>query len=197
QHHIKVTCAEAKAKLGRLRHLGWARAGITGKKVIKTYKVAIVPALSHAVAAWKEGLESTTAKSALLQVSAMVARIALQAPRNSSNAALCVAAGILPADLELRTIAATRLATLGCAEALDQSLSVKGLTLFEGRDCADMVQRWRGLPTQPWHPWVTTTISEREEAKNYALEALQTKNAIFTDGSVVKDVKTGAALIVY
>ncbi|KAF4649639.1 hypothetical protein FOZ61_001114, partial [Perkinsus olseni] len=27
--------------------------------------------------------------------------------------------------------------------------------------------------------------------------ALQTKNAIFTDGSVVKDVKTGAALVVY
>ncbi|KAF4692129.1 hypothetical protein FOZ60_014083 [Perkinsus olseni] len=84
-----------------------------------------------------------------------------------------------------------------CAKALDQSLSVKGLTLFEGRDGGDMVQRWRGLPTQPWHPWVTTTISEREEAKNYALEALQTKNAIFTDGSVVKDVKTGAALVVY
>ncbi|KAF4693790.1 hypothetical protein FOZ60_010189, partial [Perkinsus olseni] len=197
QHHIKVRCAEAKAKLGRLRHLGWARAGITGKKVIKTYKVAIVPALSHAVSAWKEGLESATAKSALLQVSAMVARIALQAPRSSSNAALCVAAGIMPADLELGTIAATRLAALGCAKALDQSLSVKGLTLFEGRDGGDMVQRWRGLPTQPWHPWVTTTISEREEAKNYALEALQTKNAIFTDGSVVKDVKTGAALVVY
>ncbi|KAF4706525.1 hypothetical protein FOZ62_027341 [Perkinsus olseni] len=85
QHHIKVKCAEAKAKLGRLRHLGWARAGITGKKVIKTYKVAIVPALSHAVAAWKEGLESVTAKSALLQVSAMVARIALQAPRNRED----------------------------------------------------------------------------------------------------------------
>ncbi|KAF4677803.1 hypothetical protein FOZ60_017163 [Perkinsus olseni] len=31
-------------------------------------------------------------------------------PRNSSNAALCVAAGSLPADLELGTIAATRLA---------------------------------------------------------------------------------------
>ncbi|KAF4652646.1 hypothetical protein FOZ61_009559 [Perkinsus olseni] len=197
QHHIKVRFAEAEAKLGRLRHLGWARAGITGKKVIKTYKVAIVPALSHAVSAWKEGLESATAKSALLQVSAMVARIALQAPRSSSNVALCVAAGIMPADLELDTIAATRLAALGCAKALDQSLSVKGLTLFEGRDGGDMVQRWRGLPTQPWHPWVTTTISEREEAKNYALEALQTKNAIFTDGSVVKDVKTGAALVVY
>ncbi|KAF4712851.1 hypothetical protein FOZ63_008681, partial [Perkinsus olseni] len=89
------------------------------------------------------------------------------------------------------------LAALGCAKALDQSLSVKGLTLFEGRDGGDMVQRWRGLPTQPWHPWVTTTISEREEAKSYALEALQTENAIFTDGSVVKDVKTGAALVVY
>ncbi|KAF4651030.1 hypothetical protein FOZ61_010852, partial [Perkinsus olseni] len=114
--------------------LGWARAGITGKKVIKTYKVAIVPALSHAVAAWKEGLESVTAKSALLQVSAMVARIALQAPRNSSNAALCVAAGILPADMELGRIAATRLAALGCATTLDRTLSVKGLTLHEGRD---------------------------------------------------------------
>ncbi|KAF4664113.1 hypothetical protein FOZ61_001107 [Perkinsus olseni] len=66
QHHIKVKCAEAKAKLGRLRHLGWGRAGITGKKVIKTYKAAIVPALSHAVAAWKEGLESVTAKMARL-----------------------------------------------------------------------------------------------------------------------------------
>ncbi|KAF4706954.1 hypothetical protein FOZ63_007818, partial [Perkinsus olseni] len=174
QHHIKVKCAEAKAKLGRLRHLGWARAGITGKKVIKTYKVAIVPALSHAVAAWKEGLESVTAKSALLQVSAMVARIALQAPRNSSNAALCVAAGILPADLELGRIAQSR-----------------------PPDSLRLVQRWRALPTQPWHPWVSTTITEREEAKSYALEALRTKNAIFTDGSVVKDVKTGAAMVVY
>ncbi|KAF4680173.1 hypothetical protein FOZ60_013980 [Perkinsus olseni] len=194
---LQAPCAEAKAKLGRLRHLGWARAGITGKKVIKTYKVAIVAALSQAVSAWKEGLESATAKSALLQVSAMVARIALQAPRNSSNAALCVAAGMMPADLELGTIASTTLAALGCAKALDQSLSVKGLALFEGRDGRDMVQRWRGLPTQPWHPWVTTTISEREEAKSYALEALQTENAIFTDGSVVKDVKTGATLVVY
>ncbi|KAF4731995.1 hypothetical protein FOZ63_027181, partial [Perkinsus olseni] len=191
QNHIKDKCAEAKAKLGRLRHLGWARAGITGKKVIKTYKVA----LSHAVAAWKEGLASTTAKSALLQVSAMVARIALQvqAPRNSSNAALCVAAGILPADLELGTIAATRLASLGCAKALDQSLSVKGLTLREGRDGGDMVQRWRGLPTQPWHPRVSTTIAEREEAKSYALEALRTKNAIFTDGSVGVPSRTSTA----
>ncbi|KAF4661747.1 hypothetical protein FOL46_005625, partial [Perkinsus olseni] len=92
QHHIKVKCAEAKAKLGRLRHLGWARAGITGKKV-----------------------------------SAIVARIALQAPRNSSNAALCVAAGILPADLEIGRIAATRLAALGCITTLDRTLSVKGL----------------------------------------------------------------------
>ncbi|KAF4681732.1 hypothetical protein FOZ60_011670 [Perkinsus olseni] len=197
QHHIKVKCAEAKAKLGRLRHLGWARAGITGKKVIKTYKVAIVPALSHAVAAWKEGLESVTAKSALLQVSAMVARIALQAPRNSSNAALCVAAGILPAHLELGRIAATRLAALGCATTLDRTLSVKGLKVHEGCDGGDTVQRWRALPTQPWHPWVSTTIMEREEAKSYALEALRTKNVIFTDGSVVKDVKTGAAMVVY
>ncbi|KAF4650498.1 hypothetical protein FOZ61_002615 [Perkinsus olseni] len=103
----------------------------------------------------------------------MVARIALQAPRNSSNAALCVAAGILSADLELGTIAATRLAALGCAKALDQSLSVEGLTLREDRDGGDM------------------------EAKSYALEALRAKNAIFTDGSVVKDVKTGAAMVVY
>ncbi|KAF4747981.1 hypothetical protein FOZ62_023421 [Perkinsus olseni] len=177
QNHIKDKCAEAKAKLGRLRHLGWARAGITGKKVIKTYKVA----LSHAVAAWKEGLASTTAK------------LGVQAPRNSSNAALCVAAGILPADLELGTIAATRLASLGCAKALDQSLSVKGLTLREGRDGGDMVQRWRGLPTQPWHPRVSTTIAEREEAKSYALEALRTKNAIFTDGSVGVPSRTSTA----
>ncbi|KAF4686491.1 hypothetical protein FOZ60_005208 [Perkinsus olseni] len=127
----------------------------------------------------------------------MVARIALQAPWNSSNAVLCVAAGILPADLELGTIAATRLAALGCAKALDQSLSVKGLTLREGRDGEDMVQRWRGLPTQPWHPRVSTTIAEREEAKSYALKALRTKNAIFTNGSVAKDVKTGAAMVVY
>ncbi|KAF4677922.1 hypothetical protein FOZ60_017100 [Perkinsus olseni] len=197
QHHIKVRCAEAKAKLGRLRHLGWARAGITGKKVIKTYKVAIVPALSHAVSAWKEGLESATAKSALLQVSAMVARIALQAPRSSSNAALCVAAGIMPADLELGTIAATRLAALGCAKALDQSLSVKGLTLFEGRDGGDMVQRWRVCPLNLGTPGSRLPSRNVREAKNYALEALQTKNAIFTDGSVVKDVKTGAALVVY
>ncbi|KAF4713005.1 hypothetical protein FOZ62_029019, partial [Perkinsus olseni] len=98
---------QTKAKLDRLRHLCWARARITWKEVIKTYEDAIIPALSHAVAAWKEELESATAKSALLQVSAMVARIALQVPRNCFNAALCVAAtlfaaGILPADSPLR-----------------------------------------------------------------------------------------------
>ncbi|KAF4649015.1 hypothetical protein FOL47_002547, partial [Perkinsus chesapeaki] len=64
QHHIRLKVSEAKAKLGRLRHLGWARAGITGKKIIKTYKVAILPALAHAIVAWKEGLESATAKTA-------------------------------------------------------------------------------------------------------------------------------------
>ncbi|KAF4673852.1 hypothetical protein FOZ60_001506, partial [Perkinsus olseni] len=82
---------------------------------------------------------------------------------------------------------------------------------LRGRDGGDMVQRWslhrctisppswRGLPTQPWHPRVSTTIAEREEAKSYALEALRTKNATdgFTDGSVVKDVKTGAAMVVH
>ncbi|KAF4755672.1 hypothetical protein FOZ63_005870, partial [Perkinsus olseni] len=33
--------------------------------------------------------------------------------------------------------------------------------------------------------------------RSYAVEALRTENAIFTDGSVVKDVKTGAAMVVY
>ncbi|KAF4658629.1 hypothetical protein FOZ61_005492 [Perkinsus olseni] len=50
-----------------------------------------------------------------------------RAPRNNSNAALCIAAGILPADLELGTIAVTRLAAVEYAKALDQSLSVKAL----------------------------------------------------------------------
>ncbi|KAF4685469.1 hypothetical protein FOZ60_006537 [Perkinsus olseni] len=184
---------QTKAKLDRLRHLCWARARITWKEVIKTYEDAIIPALSHAVAAWKEELESATAKSALLQVSAMVARIALQVPRNCFNAALCVAATLFAAELELGTIAATRLAALGCAKALDHSLSV--LTLHERSGGSDRVQRWRSLPTQPWYPWVETIITE--EAKSYALEALPTKNAVFTGGSVVKDVKTGAAMVLH
>ncbi|KAF4667488.1 hypothetical protein FOL47_003566, partial [Perkinsus chesapeaki] len=186
QHHIRLKVSEAKAKLGRLRHLGWARAGITGRKIIKTYKVAIQPALAHAVVAWKEGLESATAKSVMLQVTAMVARIALQAPRNSSNAALCVAAGLLPADLELKTTAAARLSALGCARALDQCLAVKGLVLSEGHGSLDKVQCWRGLPTPPWEPSVKTTIRPKEEAKRYAQAALLTGNAIFTDGSGVE-----------
>ncbi|KAF4683539.1 hypothetical protein FOZ60_008990, partial [Perkinsus olseni] len=33
--------------------------------------------------------------------------------------------------------------------------------------------------------------------RSYAVEALRTENAIFTDDSVVKDVKTGAAMVVY
>ncbi|KAF4753266.1 hypothetical protein FOZ62_014282, partial [Perkinsus olseni] len=81
--------------------------------------------------------------------------------------------------LELGTIAATRLAALGCAEALDQSLSVKGLTL-----------RDPGIPGTKGYQ-VETTITEREEVKSYALEALRTNNAISTD------VKTGAAMVVY
>ncbi|EER15691.1 hypothetical protein Pmar_PMAR025638, partial [Perkinsus marinus ATCC 50983] len=123
------------------------------------------------------------AKSAMLQVTAMVARIALQAPRNCSNAALCVAAGLLPADLELKTITAVRLSALGCARALDQTLMVEGLTLTENHDSLDKVQHWRGLPVSPWHPWVKTAIREREEAKSYAQAALLSGNAIFADGS--------------
>ncbi|EEQ98982.1 hypothetical protein Pmar_PMAR023144 [Perkinsus marinus ATCC 50983] len=127
----------------------------------------------------------------------MVARIALQAPRNCSNAAICVAAGLLPADLELKTIAAVRLSALGCARALDQTLAVKGLTLTESRDSLDKVQHWRGLPILPWQPWVKTTIRDKERAKSYAQAALLSGNAIFTDGSVVKDRKTGAGMVVY
>ncbi|KAF4689604.1 hypothetical protein FOZ60_001502, partial [Perkinsus olseni] len=85
QHHIKVKCAEAKAKLGRLRHLGLARAVITGKKSRCD---------SVAVAAWKEELESVTAKSALLQVSAMVVKIALKGPLLGSAAGQGTVVGI-------------------------------------------------------------------------------------------------------
>ncbi|KAF4680018.1 hypothetical protein FOZ60_014248, partial [Perkinsus olseni] len=104
----------------------------------RTFKVISIDAEQMATSQWRKAVKAVDnlgkgagnaarlSQAALLQVSAMVARIALQAPRipNSSNAALCVAAGILPADLELGTIAATRLAGLGCARALDQSLSV-------------------------------------------------------------------------
>ncbi|KAF4697486.1 hypothetical protein FOZ63_011382, partial [Perkinsus olseni] len=75
----------------------------------------------------------------------------------------------------VRSIAATRLAALECAKAFGQSLSVEGLTLHEAADGGDYHQ----------------------VAKSYALEAPRTRNAIFTDGSVVKNVKTGAALVVY
>ncbi|KAF4711320.1 hypothetical protein FOZ62_001420, partial [Perkinsus olseni] len=53
-----------------------------------------------------------------------------------------------------------------------------------------------GFAHPPRQPWVSTTITEREEAKSYALAPFRTKNAIFTDGSVVKE-KTGAAMVLY
>lgn len=68
ERHIRLKMSKAKAKLGRLRHLG-RKQGSRGK-VLKTYKSAIQPALAHAVAAWKQGLEFIMAKSALLQVTA-------------------------------------------------------------------------------------------------------------------------------
>ncbi|KAF4699127.1 hypothetical protein FOZ63_005558, partial [Perkinsus olseni] len=179
QHHIRLKVSEALAKLNRLRHLGWERASLTGAKVIRTYRVGILPGLAHGVCVWYDGLKSATARDLVMRVPAMVARIALRAPRNASNSALVVAAGLTPAHVELAGMAARRLALLGDEIALDRLLKVKGLQ-----------------HEQP-STRLGTVIAEREQALHSAKQAMRSRNAIFTDGSVVLDRRAGAGCVVF
>ncbi|KAF4728983.1 hypothetical protein FOZ62_026605, partial [Perkinsus olseni] len=194
QHHIRLKVSEALAKLNRLRHLGWERASLTGAKVIRTYRVGILPGLAHGVCVWYDGLKSATARDLVMRVPAMVARIALRAPRNASNSALVVAAGLTPAHVELAGMAARRLALLGDELALGRLLKVKGL---QHDQPSVAIQQWRALPIQPWETRLHTVIAEREQALHYAKQAMRSRNAIYTDGSVVLDRRAGAGCVVF
>ncbi|EER18872.1 conserved hypothetical protein [Perkinsus marinus ATCC 50983] len=58
REHIKRKTAQARSRLGRLHALGWERAGLDTKRILKTYHLAVLPFLGHAVSVWAEALEN-------------------------------------------------------------------------------------------------------------------------------------------
>ncbi|KAF4749449.1 hypothetical protein FOZ63_019313, partial [Perkinsus olseni] len=101
---------------------------------------------------------------------------------------------LTPAHVELAGIAARRLALLGDEQALSRLLKVKGL---QHEQPTVAIQQWRALPIQPWEPRLGTVIAEREQAVHYAKQAMRSRNAIYTDGSVVLDRRAGAGCVVF
>ncbi|EER04774.1 conserved hypothetical protein, partial [Perkinsus marinus ATCC 50983] len=188
REHIKRKTAQARSRLGRLHALGWERAGLDTKRILKTYHLAVLPFLGHAVSVWAEALENPNLAKAVDSVSGLAARIAIRAPRSASHAAAMMMAGLTPASIQLRMLAGRCRATTGTPSDLAAAL---------GPGAAEpswRVDRRETHPLPPWLPSLPASIRPREEAVELA--SAYRGPAIYTDGSKFGDSAGGAFLAV-
>ncbi|KAF4652882.1 hypothetical protein FOL47_010807 [Perkinsus chesapeaki] len=187
--HIRKRCVEARKRIGVLHALGWERAGLDHRRVIRTWHQAVLPFLAHAASIWAPVLSDSPNLSKILDsVSGFVARVAIRAPRSASTAAVTMMAGITPASIMVQTLGARRSAAIGDNEALKKA---PGIGPIEG---GWLVEQRTPHPLPPWLPPLPTTIRPRKEALKEAVE--YTAPAIFTDGSKYEDGAGGAFIAI-
>ncbi|EEQ98296.1 hypothetical protein Pmar_PMAR026632, partial [Perkinsus marinus ATCC 50983] len=187
--HIRKKCAEARKRIGLLQALGWERAGLDHRRIIRTWHQAVLPFLAHAASIWAPVLSGSPNLSKIVDnLSGFVARVAIRAPRTASTAAVTMMAGIVPASIMVQTLGARRSAAIGDNEALRKA---PGIGLVEG---GWLVEKRTPHPLPPWIPPLPTTIRPRKEALKEAVE--YEAPAIFTDGSKHGDGAGGAFIAI-